>query len=133
MKKLVCLLLTILTAVCILSACARSELIVINESDDFVVITCEKNKDGLTLAECMQENGGEFVIENGMVISINGLENASDWSKVWMLYTDDEELSNTAWGTVEYNGKVYASAIYGAESLIVKKGCTYIWLYKSFE
>jgi hypothetical protein len=49
-----------------------------------------------------------------------------------MIYTTDEDNSNTAWGLVEYNGKTYGSAMYGAEELKVKQGESYIWLYQSF-
>jgi polar amino acid transport system substrate-binding protein len=71
--------------------------------------------------------------ENGMVMAINGLYNdVVSWSASWMLYTNDAELSNTAWGTCEYQGEIYGSAMYGAESLTVKNGCRYIWVYQTF-
>ena len=48
-----------------------------------------------------------------------------------MLYTSDENNANNAWGTIEYKGKVYGSALFGAETLIVKDGYTYVWVFKS--
>ena len=138
MKKLLTILLTLtitLTAVCF-TAC-KKEPLVIKESDVFVVIKVETDKDDLTLASYMaslEEYKDMFVISNGMVVSINGIENPADWSACWMLYTDDyrEEFSNSQWGTIEYNEKIYNSAAFGAESLIVKDGCTYIWIYQTF-
>ena len=48
------------------------------------------------------------------------------------IYTDDTELSNSAWGTVEVDGVTYSSATLGADLLSVKKGCTYVWYYLGF-
>jgi hypothetical protein len=71
----------------------------------------------------------EFTVEDGMITTINGIANAADWSYCWMLYTSDAENANTAWA-VDYNGNIYGSAIFGAETLIVKDGCVYIWFYQ---
>ena len=49
----------------------------------------------------------------------------------WMLYTDDSENSNTAWGQIEYDGKIYGSAALGAGELVIKDGLTYIWYYQA--
>ncbi len=133
MKKLLLTTILIVIALFTFTACKpESKPLVISESDEFVVINCETDQNDLTLAEYMNGLSDIFVIENGMVIAINNLQNAPDWSFVWMLYTDDSELSNTAWGTIEYNGKIYASAVLGAETLTVKNGKTYIWVYKAF-
>ena len=138
MKKFSSLLLTllvILTAV-FFTAC-KKEPLVIKESDTYVVIKVDTDKTDLTLANYManlKEYNDMFVIENGMVTSINGIKNASDFSSCWMLYTDDyrEEFSNSLWGTIKYKEKTYNSAALGAESLVVKNGCTYIWIYQTF-
>ena len=74
----------------------------------------------------------ELEIENGMITSINGIDNPADFSSCWMLYTSDEEISNVAWGTVEYEGKEYASAVSGAEALKINPDQLYIWVFKSF-
>ncbi len=133
MKKILCLLFVIVATLAVFTACNKDkEALVITESDEFVVIKCQTDEEGLTLVDLMDGLDDSFVIKLGMVVSINGLENASDWSACWMLYTDDSEFSNTAWGTAEHEGKIYGSAMYGAEDLIVKKGCTYIWVYKTF-
>ena len=70
-------------------------------------------------------------ISNGMITSINGIENPADYSSCWMLYTSDEDNANAAWGTAEYQGKEYGSAISGAETLKIKPDQLYIWVYKS--
>ena len=74
----------------------------------------------------------EFAISDGMITSINGIENPADFSSCWMLYTSDAENANAAWGTVEYEGKEYGSAISGAETLKIKQDQWYIWVFKSF-
>ena len=74
----------------------------------------------------------EFAIENGMIKSINGIDNPADYSSCWMLYTSDGENSNAAWGTVEYEGKEYGSAVSGAETLTIKADQLYIWVFQSF-
>lgn len=92
--------------------------------------------DTTTLVDYMNslKDDGQFTFEinNGMVSSVNGIDNPADWSSCWMLYTSDSDSSNTAWGTIEYNSNVYESAVLGAESLIIKDGCMYIWVSQSF-
>ncbi len=138
MKKLSKVLALILVVACLFSVTAcKKEPLVIKESDTYVVIKVETTKTDLTLADYMaglEEYKDMFVISNGMVVSINGIKNAIDFSSCWMLYTDDyrEGFSNAMWGTIEYKEKVYNSAAYGAESLVVIDGATYIWVYKSF-
>lgn len=140
MKKLLTfiLTLTVMASALLFTACDKNkEPLVIKESDTYVVISVDTDKTDLTLSAHMsslEDFKDMFVIESGMVVSINGIQNASDYSSCWMLYTDDysEDCSNSAWGTVEYKEKTYNSAMFGAESLIVKDGCTYIWIYQTF-
>ena len=139
MKKL---LLTLLTFVLLFSmvACGNTETHVIKETDEKIIITVSSKQmeltDSTTLLEYMQslKKDGEFEFEivSGMITSINGIENPADWSSCWMLYTNDTELSNSSWGTAEYNGETFGSAVVGAEELIVKDGYKYIWYYQSF-
>ena len=65
-----------------------------------------------------------------MVTSINGITQTAN--TYWMLYTSDEDNANTGWGTYDYDGKSLGSAIYGAESLTVKDGCVYVWVFTKF-
>ena len=138
LKKVVTVLL-VLTILAGLSAC-QSEKLVIKDSDTYIVIkTTEQAMDGttdMTLMDYMQtlkEKGElEFSISNGMITSINGIENPADYSSCWMLYTSDADNANAAWGTAEYDGQEYGSAISGAEVLKIKPDQLYIWVYKSF-
>ena len=142
MKKTLKKMLSLLVVVIILagmSAC-QSEKLVIKDSDTYIVIkTTEQAMDGatdMTLMDYMQnlkEKGElEFAISNGMITSINGIDNPADYSSCWMLYTSDADNANAAWGTVEYDGQEYGSAISGAEALKIKPDQLYIWVYKSF-
>lgn len=143
MKKfLICtlMLMSIFVTATLFSACGTTEPLVIKESDTYIVITVSSEQMELTeettLVEYMtslKESGElEFEIKSGMVSSVNGISNPADYSSCWMLYTDDEDNSNVAWGTIEYNEKIYGSAILGAETLKVKDSCVYIWVYQTF-
>lgn len=137
-KILPCLLVMVILAG-ILTGC-KSEPLVIKESDTCIVLKVTEesigDKTDMVLIDYMDElvKKGELscTIENGMVTSINGVQNAADYSSCWMLYTSDEDNANAAWGTVEFEGKQYGSAISGAETLKIKAGQLYIWVYKSF-
>ena len=122
-----------------LAAC-KKETLVIKDSDTYIVIkTTAQALDGatdMTLMDYMtklKDKGDlEFAISDGMITSINGIDNPADYSSCWMLYTSDADNANTSWGTVEYEGKEYGSAISGAETLKIKADQLYIWVFKSF-
>lgn len=103
---------------------------------EYVVIVAKDVSADTTLLEYMEtlQSEGElsFTVENGMITSIDGKENADDFSSCWMLYTSDTECSTAEYGTVEYDGKTYQSAIFGAETLALKEGETYLWAYVTF-
>ena len=130
----------ILVLACMLVSCTQEPL-VIKDSDTFIVIKADADvvvdNSEMMLIEYMEKLKADsvlyFEIAAGMITSINGIENPADFSSCWMLYTSDAENANSAWGTVEYEGVEYASAIYGAEQLQIKPGCIYIWVFKSFE
>ena len=144
-KKILSCLLAALILAGILTGCQgapllSSEPLVIKDSDTYIVIKTTKeamgDKEGMLLIEYMEklkEKGElEFKVADGMITSINGIDNPTDWSSCWMLYTSDETLSNASWGTVEYEGKQYGSAVSGAEKLTIKPDQLYIWVFKSF-
>ena len=140
-KKALSLLLVIATVFLMVSLTScKKEVLVIKDSDEFIVIKAtEKSIEGkndMMLIDYMQmlkDNGDfEYIIDNGMITSINGIENAADYSKCWMLYTSDNENSAAMYGTVEYEGVEYASAMLGAEALQVKAGEVYIWVLVTF-
>ena len=139
-KILSCILAIMLLACTVLLSGCKQEPLVIKDSDTCIVIKpTQESMDGKTdmlLIDYMNQltNDGKMTckISNGMITSINGIDNPADFSSCWMLYTSDVENSNTAWGTVSYDGKEYGSAISGAEALKIKPGQLYIWVFQSF-
>ncbi|MGN1372835.1 MAG: DUF4430 domain-containing protein [Candidatus Coproplasma sp.] len=105
-----------------------------NKEVEPVAITVSQAYDGETLLQYMEDmqKDGElsFTVSDGMVTGINGTSQTTN--TYWMLYTSDTENANTAWGTYEYDGQTLGSAIYGAESLTVKNGCVYVWVFTTF-
>lgn len=141
MKKSLSLLLVmmIFASALLLPACQQEKL-VIKDSDTYIVIKTTQDSVGNAtdmllidyMSQLKDKGELEFAISDGMITSINGIENPTDYSSCWMLYTSDEDNANAAWGTVEYEGKEYGSAISGAETLKIKADQLYIWVYKSF-
>lgn len=87
----------------------------------------------LSVMQDLKEQGEiDFTLNGKMIQSINGVENPDDWSACWMLYTSDSELANLSWGTIEYQGNTYGSAIVGADALPLIAGGLYIWSYDTF-
>ena len=105
-------------------------------TEDMVAIRVLKVQGEETLIGVMQtlQADGEltFTESGGMIMSINGKANTTDWSACWMLYTSDAELANNAWGEVEYKGEKLGSAIVGANELPVVEGAVYVWSYQGF-
>ena len=140
LTKALSLCLVIITLGLCFASC-KEEPLVIKDSDTFIVIkTTEKALDGkenmmlIDYMEMLRDDGElEFKVNSGMITSINGYDNPADYSKCWMLYTSDSDFSSSEWGTVEYQGVEYGSAILGAEMLVIKPNQTYIWVFKSFE
>lgn len=145
-KRILCLITTIAVAIaCVFSfaACGDEKPLVVKDSDTCIVITASSKQmsitENTTLLDYMNslknDNKIEFTTSGSgemiMVASIYDKENAADYSECWMLYTSDADNANSAWGTVEYNGNVYGSAVLGAASLKVKEDCLYIWVYKA--
>ena len=141
MKKLFAVILAAL-ALLVFAACGKGNgdakmVATVEKAETRVVITVEEVDGEPTLYDVMvalQEDGklAFTVSADGMISSIEGKENPADWSACWMLYTSDGELSNTDWGTIEYNGQNYGSAIVGATDLPVIAGGVYVWAYQTF-
>lgn len=68
--------------------------------------------------------------EDGMIVSING--KANTLNSYWMIYTSDENYSNSQWGTYEFKGKTLGSATLGATALPLNKDATYVLVYQTF-
>jgi hypothetical protein len=140
-KKILAFLLAAMTlmSILLLAGC-KSEPLVIKESDTCIVLKVTEEaiggKTDMLLIDYMDQlvKDGKMTctIQNGMITSINGIDNPADFSSCWMLYTSDEENANAAWGTVDFEGKQYGSAVSGAETLKIKAGQLYIWVFKSF-
>ena len=129
--KALAMCLAIIVATLAMASCQKAVTV---DSDTMIIIGCTESDEGKMLIDYMNElkedEKIDFTVENGMVSSINGVENAADYSSCWMLYTSDEEMANSAWGTVLYNDAEYGSAILGAEKLKIKDGCLYIWAFR---
>ena len=131
-KRMLCALLTLIISALTLASCTQEPL-VIYDSETTIVIRCEETDGEKVLIDYMNELQAEgkleFVVEDGMITSINGIENPADYSSCWMLYTSDADNANSAWGTVLYEDVEYGSAILGAESLKIKADNIYIWVF----
>lgn len=139
-KRLFNLLLVLILSLSMLLSGCQKEPLVIKDSETCIVIKVTEdvladNADMLLIDymnQLAQEGELSCSISNGMITSINGIENPADFSSCWMLYTSDADNANTAWGTVEYEGVEYGSAISGAEALKIKPDQLYIWVFQSF-
>ena len=137
--SLLTLLLSLVMSVTMLTACDKEEVTatakaeIVSKTETSVVIKINETEDSLTLLDAMNflkdEGGLSFEINEGMITSIEGKGNAADWSKCWMLYTSDSEMSNPEWGTITIDGKEYGSAIVGVDALEVVVGEVYIWSF----
>ena len=110
---------------------AKASLVSADENQ--VVILVDESKDGTLLdaMEYLQEAGAlSYTLSGTMMESINGKANGNN--SFWMLYTSDSEMANTSWGTVEYNGATFGSAILGADALEAVAGEYYVWVYTVF-
>ena len=137
MKKfLICLASVLVFFACFaVAACDDKEPVKADENT--VIITASDSSfdfDGKKLIDYMdylQDNKKlTYTVANGMVTSINGKSNTTN--SFWMLYTSDAENANNAWGTFEHEGALYGSATLGAEALVLKEGCIYVWAYQTF-
>ena len=141
-RKFLVLALVLVLAVLALFACntKEKEPMVLTEADNFIVLKPTNDYAGKSLIEFMNsaKANGEFDFTyeesqyGAMIKTINGFGDPTDNTKAWLLYTNDEANSTTAYGTIEYQEKVYASATVGASSLIVIENGLYIWVYKAF-
>ena len=140
MKKLIALLLLTVAVFSAMFACGETPEFKLKDTDRYVVLTPSNEFVGqsvLTFMSHEKENGRLIYTADSsgtytMITSINGIKNPSDYSYCWMIYTDDENNYNEAYGSVELEGKKYYQAVYGAENLIIAQGKIYIWFYQSF-
>lgn len=117
-------------ACCLIAACGEKTVdpVVIKTDDTAFEYSDKTLKDYM---DYLQDDGKlTYTVSDGMVTEINGTSNTAN--SFWMLYTGDTENANDAWGTYEYQGETYGSAVSGAEALTVKENCVYIWVYQTF-
>ncbi len=131
------MLLSMLLAAAFCVGCTPSEGVkvkaTVQTTETEIIIVVESVEGDAKLIDAMkalQEEGKlSFVADGqGMIQSINGKENAADWSQYWSLYISDAELSDMTYG-IERNGQQLGFSNFGAESLPVATGGVYVWLY----
>lgn len=108
--------------------------IVLSEQNKVVIKVYETdgNASLMDVMSSLKESGKiNFIAKQGMVTEINGKEAPERYS--WFLYASDQEFSNALWGTIEYDGKTFGSAILGAESLIVIENGYYVWALEKWD
>ena len=133
------LLLSLFGVACIFVGCqvkaGKAKASVVQVTDTMLVIQVSEVEGEVTLFSVMEDlqKGGkiEFTVVGGMITEINEKANAADYSSCWMLYTSDEDLSTSEWGTVLYEGMTCGGTIVGAQELPVTAGAYYIWQYQS--
>ena len=128
----------LIVAVCVSAfafACSKKDPTVIKDTDEFIVLKPTDDFAGKKLIEFMDYTKSQGTLDytsdtsayGAFIDSVNGIKN--DGNNYWMLYTDDGDNSNSAWGEISYKDKIYASAALGASDLVIKAGCSYIWVY----
>ncbi len=138
MKKFFALIASFIAvfACCFAVACKNGKEPVKADENTVVITATDSSFDfnGQTLKVYMdhlqEKEKLTYSISNGMVTAINGKSNTTN--SYWMLYTNDTENSNDAWGTLEYEDNIYGSATGGAETIVIKEDCIYIWAYQTF-
>lgn len=136
-KKLWIAIIAVITVMSLLAGC-KAEPLVIKDSETCIVLKTTglaADADMLLvdyMAQLAEKGQLTYSLTDGMVTSVNGIDNPEDFSSCWMLYTSDAENANAAWGTVEYDGVEYGSAVSGAETLKIKPDQLYIWVFQSF-
>jgi hypothetical protein len=109
----------------------------VENGENRVVISVTETDGKCTMLDCMEklaetEADFSYAFSGGMVTQVNGVQNAADYSKCWMVYTSDSEMANAAWGTIDYNGATLGSAVVGADALTVITGEIYVLEYVTF-
>ena len=135
MKKVIAILLLVVSVCTLTFACSKKEPTVIKDTDEFIVLKPTADYAGKKLIEFMDHVKSQGTLDytsdtsayGAFIDSVNGIKNSGN--NYWMLYTDDEDNSNSVWGEISYKDKVYASAALGASDLVIKAGCPYIWVY----
>ncbi len=113
----------------------KATLLEVNST--MVVLRVDETDANGKLVDALNSVKGEnfnYEIKGGFITSINGLENPSDFSYCWMIYSNDTDFAvfDDPKNTFVYNNQELGSVILGAEDLPVTKGCIYLLLYQKF-
>lgn len=140
MKKLVKILVVImiLTLSLGLFACRGEEgrvTLVVKGSETKTYTVDTTGKELSTLQDLMDylEENEEFSysVEEGMVNEINGKIPDGEVHEFWGIYTDlkigEIPYYDDSWGTADYEGKIYGSALKGINELPLSGGFTYLF------
>lgn len=115
---------------------SNQELVVFTVTGDVTSLTDKTSMYDYMVA-LQAEGKVTFEVKDGMITKVNGVENPSDYSSCWMIYTDLGEYegvlySNRDWGTYTYGGNTYDSAAYGVTAMPAIEGYTYVLHYDTF-
>ena len=106
----------------------------VESKEDILVIQLIELDEPASLMQVMRklelDKKFEFEDKDGMVTKIGNKANTAN--SYWMLYTSDEEMSDTSWRSYTYNDEIFGLGNFGANNLTAVKGETYIWVYESF-
>lgn len=122
MKKLLFVLVMLFVLLFCATSCDYSGVII---TDTEIVVIVDKsiidNYNVSTLKDYLnvlvEKKSIDYVAENGMIITVNQITANASNAEYWLIYTSNEKYSNSAWGTYNYNGHDYGSAILGFEEL----------------
>lgn len=141
-RKLISFVTLLATAFCFIfcfGSCitfGKAKAVVVETTETLVVICVNETDENATLFDVMEdlqkESELQFELTGTMLKSLNGTENAADFSSCWMLYTSDTEMGNDEWGTYDYGKVACMSAVLGGDALIVSAGEYYVWVYTTF-
>lgn len=141
MKKILALLCLIVFTFTAFACSKQKSPVTITENDTYVAIIASNEHVKITNSTSLLEymyvlKSKEFLTfetSGTMLTSMNGMNNASNNSLCWMLYTNDEENSNSMWGEVVYKGITCSSATQGVADLIIKEGYLYLWVFTELD
>lgn len=129
-------------AACLFAACGDTVkgAKLVESSDRLVVVEATETGGSLydVMVKLKEEEKISFEGSEGQygffISSVNGTEQAADYSSYWAVYTSLGEYegvsySDSEFGTYSYRDVAYASASYGVSGLPMVEGNTYLLVY----
>lgn len=112
----------------------------VKSTEDVVAVTVSgkvMDLDGKNLVDYLNKLQSDdkfsYSADNGYVTTVNG--KTADYQKdrtSWMMYTSDKEMGNEAWGTYEFEGQTYYSAIVGINDYPLAEGTVILFVFCHF-